>query len=381
MKLARRHFYFMAAMLAAAAVTYFCTIGQLGAGDPSQLLLFGMAAAAPSRSSRKQYRLQRKIATMPIVAGSFGLQDLPRAYDYESLFLRINASIQISVAVVTSVRAENPCQIVPRVEVIADGKNTLFSAPFWYCSLGRYTRSLTQSGARAVTPISSTAIATYAVEAIGVVDFMVEDGSRPKDSNFRTSALSLFQLRLTYGQAVDTVVQGGATVAFSGSPTVDVFSSEIVELPDDQGNYSNPIALKKVSYQQISVPASNSALKLNLPAGNLIKSVFYRADGLVTAGEPSAAVFNNMILQSGVDVRLNLAGANLRAKNNADYGQLTAGYYVGDLCSAGESRIKLSDLWDVTGQAQPDTTMDVVGGANVTVQVVVTEFILARAAG
>jgi len=337
-------------------------------------------ANAAGKVTHKQYRLQRKIASMAITAGGFGLQDLPRAYDYEALFLRLNGSVTVSVANATSVRSEAPVQWVPRIEVIADGKNTLYSAPFWYASLGRYTRSLPASGARATTPPNSPNIATYAVEAIGVVDFMTEDGTRVKDSNFRTSALSLFQARLTYGNPGDIFVVGGATVAFSGIPQVDLFSSELVELPGSDGSYANPIALKKVSYQQISVAASNTALKLNLPAGNLIKSVFWRAEGLTTAGEPDTGVFNNMILQSGVDVRLNLAGKNVRAKNNADFGQLTAGYYVGDLCSTGEARIKLSDLWDVTGQAQPDTTMDVTGGANVNIQVVVTEYILARAA-
>lgn len=340
----------------------------------------GAATGGNGRVTHKQYRLQRKIASMAIVAGGFGLQDLPRAYDYEALFMRINGSVTVSVANATSVRAEAPCQWVPRIEAIADGKNTLYSAPFWHASLGNYVRSLPASGARATTAPSSPNIATYAVEAIGVIDFMTVDGARVKDSNFRTSALSLFQLRLTYGNPLDIFVVGGATVAFSGIPQVDVFSSELVELMASDGTYSNPIALKKVSYQQIAAAASNSALKLNLPAGNLIKSVLWRAEGLTTALEPDSGVFNNMILESGVDVRLNLAAKNLRAKNNADYGQLTAGYYVGDVTSTGEARIKLSDLWDVTGQAQPDTTMDVTGGANVNIQVVITEYILARAA-
>lgn len=339
------------------------------------------AATGNARVSHKQYRLQRKIASINVAAGGFALQDLPRAYDYEALVLRINGSVTVSVANATAVRAEAPCQWVPRIEVIADGKNTLYSAPFWYASLGNYMRDLPASGARATTPPSSPNVATYAVEALGVVDFMTADGARPKDSNFRTSALSLFQLRLTFGQPGDIFVVGGATIAFSGTPAVDVISSELVELPAADGSYSNPIALKKVSYQQLAVAANNSALKTLLPAGNLIKSVFFRAEGLTTAGEPDTGVFNNFILESGVDVRLNVGAKNLRAKNNADYGQLTGGYYVGDLTSTGTGRIKLSDLWDVTGQAQPDATMDVNGGANVNIQLVITEYILARASG
>jgi hypothetical protein len=367
-----------------AALVYFePAFAHLAAFDPGHLMLIGMAAAAPAGATRvthRQFRLQRKIGQVPIVAGQFGLQDLPRAYDYEALFLRINGSVTVSVGAATSVRAEAPVQWVPRIEVISNGQTTLYSAPFWHASLGNYSRDLPASGARATTPPSSVAVATYAVEAIGVVDFMTADGARVKDSNFRTSALSLFQLRLTFGQPGDIFVVGGATVAFSGVPQVNVFSSECVELPASDGSFTNPKALKKVSYQQIAVAANNSALKLNLPAGNNIKSVFWRAEGAVTAGEPSAAVFNNFILESGQDVRLNMFAADLRAKNNSDYGQLTAGYYVGDVTSTGTGRIKLSDLWDVTGQAQPDTTMDVTGGANVNIQVVVTEYILARAA-
>ena len=251
--------------------------------------------------TNKQYRLQRKIASIPITANGFALQDLPRAYDYEALFFRISASLNVTV-LATSVRAEAPCQLVPRVEIIADGKNTLFSAPFWFASLGRYDRPLPESGARATTPPSGVAVAVYAVEAIGVVDFATPDGIRPKDSNFRTSALSLFQARLTFGAAGDPFV--GGTVAFSGSPVVEVFSAEIVELPDDNGQYTSPIAMRKVSYQQVALTTSNTALKLNLPAGNLIKSVFLRGDGITTAGEPSTTVFNNVICESGVDVRL-----------------------------------------------------------------------------
>ena len=334
-----------------------------------------MAAAAQARPSHRQYRIQRKVASIPIVAGGFGLQDLPRSYDYEALFFRITSSLQVTVAG-SAVRAEAPVQLVPRVEVVSDGKNTLLSAPFWGISLAKYERDLLAAGARVTTPPSAATVATYAVEAIGVHDFMTADGQRPKDSNFRTSALSMFQVRLTFGQPGDPFV--GATVNFSGTNNVDVFTAEVVELPASDGSYAMPIALKKVSFFTQTFAASNANAEMRLPAGNLIKAVVLRADGNITIGEPSATVLNNVKLQSGVDVRLDLAAANLRAKNNADYGQLTAGYYVGDLTSKGTGRINLSDLWDVTGQAEPKVVIDIVGGANVTLTAVVHEYILGR---
>ena len=323
----------------------------------------------------KQYRLLRKIASVPITAGGFAQIDLPRDYDYESVYLRLSASVAVSAASATSVRAEAPTQAVSRVELISDGKNTIYSAPMWFASLGNYQRSLLESGARVTTPPSGVAVATYAVEAIGSIDLMNTDGARPKDSNFRSSQLSLLQLRLTFGLAADMFVVGGATVAYSGSPVVDVFVQQLVELPDMQGKYTSPIALKKVSFQEVAVTSSNANQELRLPAGNLIRSVFLRGAGDVTAGEPSTGIFNNVQLAAGMDVRINVSGVNLRAKNNADIGQMTAGYYVADVAMKGKADSLMSELWDCSGAAEPKVIMDVVGGANVKVSAVVTEFI------
>lgn len=328
----------------------------------------------------KQYRVPRKVASINVVAGATSQPlDLPRSYDYESIFLRLSGALQVTVAA-TSVRAEAPLQLVPRIVVMSDGKNVLFNAPMWACSLGRVDRPLTQSGARATTPPSGTAIATYQVEAIGVIDFATVDGMRPKDSNFRTSALSLFQLIATFGQPGDPFV--GGTVNFSGTPTLEVFTQEMIELPDvdaaGNAQFTSPVMLRKTSFLQQAIAASNPQLEIRLPAGNLLKSVLARTEGSVTAGEPSTAILNNAILQSGLDVRHNLSGPQIRAKNNADFGQVTSGYYVLDTLRNGEAPGRLTELWDLTGQVEPKLVADVVGGANNQIMAVVTEYIPAR---
>jgi hypothetical protein len=326
----------------------------------------------------KQFRVIRKIASVPITANGFATLDLPRDYDYEAIGLSIVASLQVTV-LATSVRAEAPCQLVPRIEIVADGKNNLYSAPFWYAALGNVRRRLTSQGARATTPPSGVAVATYAVEANGFVDFATIDGVRPKDSNFRARGLSLFQLRLTFGAAADAFV--GGTVAFSGSPVVDVYAMQLVEETDDKGNFlTSPISLRKVSYQEQAFASSNANAEFRLPAGNLIRSVFVRTDGSATAGEPSTAVLNNLSLQNGIDVRYNLSARNTRSLNNGTFGLVTSGYYVADFLSrGGEGNSVLSELWDVTGAAEPKAIVDVTGGANVKVQVVTEEYILRAA--
>lgn len=320
----------------------------------------------------QQFRIQRTVGNYPVSSGGALTIDLPRGYDYEALILRINGQLQVT-ALATSVRAEAPCQAVSRVEVIADGRNTLFSAPFWYAAFGSYDRTLLESGARVTTPPSGVGVASYNVEAIGTIDFQTVDGERPKDTNFRTSGLQLFQLRMTYGQPGDSFV--GGTVTFGTGLNVEVNTSEMVELPDANGAVTTPNALSKVSYQEIALPTSNVNQEVRLPAGNLIKSVMIRTEGLTTAGEPGTNILNNVQAFSGVDVRLRMSSASLRAKNNADLGYILPGYYIADFTRNGSPTARLSEVWDVTRQAEPKVSLDVTGGASVKAQVVTRELL------
>ena len=320
----------------------------------------------------QQFRIQRTVGVMPVVSGGAATMDLPRGYDYEALYLRVYGGLQVTTAA-TAVRAEAPCQSISRVEVVADGRNTIFSAPFWYCVFGAVSRpGMLESGSRYTTPPSAVGVATYQVEANGCIDFQTVDGERPKDTNFRTSSLQLLQLRLTFGAAADNFV--GGVVAFNGL-NVEIGTSEMVELPDAAGKVTSPNALAKTSFQEIAVPSSNANQEIRLPAGNLIKQLILRTEGNPVAGEPTTAVLQSAQAFSGVDVRLNLSANAMRAKNNNDFGYVQAGYYVMDFTRNGSIQARLSELWDVTRQAEPKISMNITGGASVKAQVVVREYI------
>lgn len=319
----------------------------------------------------KQYRILRKIKTIALTAGGIDSIDLPRDYDYETLFLRVSGAVNVTVAG-AAVRPEAPTQMIRTVEIVTDGKNTLYKAPFWFPVLANTDRPLAQSGARAVTPPTAASIASYNVEALGVIDFATIKGVRPKDSAFRSGGLSTFQLNVAFGAAND-LFTGTPTAAFVGC-TLEVFAQQIVELPDRvTGKITTPFAMKRVSFSEQSLPSSNGQLEMRLPSGNLIRSVFVRPS---VSSDPSIAVLNNAILQSGVDVRLNLTGPQIRHKNSADNGQVTTGYYSLDLTARGGAAISLGDLWDVTGSAEPKLIADVTGGVSNALQLVTTEYIL-----
>lgn len=321
----------------------------------------------------QQFRIKRTYATVVPTAGGFATIDLPRGYDYESIHIRLFGTVNVTTAF-TSVRSEAPTQYIQRAELVADGRNTLFSAPFWFATLGKYDRpNMLESGARVTTAPTAAAIASYPFEANGVIDLNTVDGERAKDSNFRTDGLQLFQLRLTFGNPADAFI--GAGVAAWTAITVEISTVEMVELPDASNVRTMPVALKKVSFQEIGVPTTNANQEIRLPAGNVIKSVVLRTEGSPTAGEPTATVLNRLQVFSGVDVRVASTAGALRGQNNNDYGTLTAGYYVADLSRSGAPSARMSEMWDVTRQAEPKISLDITGGANVKAQVVVTEYL------
>jgi hypothetical protein len=325
----------------------------------------------PVARGNPQNRQSTWISTRSVVANTPDAFDLPRSFDFEALFLRITGSLVVSVGA-TSVRAEAPLQTLARIEVIADGKNTLINLPGHMAGMGNVFRPQQQANARVTTPPTAATAATYAVEGNIALDFASPRSVRPKDTNLRTSGFTMFQCRLTYGAAGDNFV--GGTVAYSAM-TVEVYAQQLQEFKGSDGQYSMPVALKKISYQEVSLAAASTNRQIMLPTGNLIPWMLLRTEG-VTAGEPSAAILNNVTSKASEDVRFNLSGANLRAKNNADYGYVQAGYYVIDPQALGDARQCMTCAWDVTGQPQPQLVVDTTGGANQKIMVATCELIL-----
>lgn len=300
----------------------------------------------------QQNRIRRRAFQVPYTPNGSVTVDLPRGYDYESMLVRLAGSIVVSTAY-AGILAEAPTQLIKRIEIIADGKNTIASLPFNFLVNGNFQR--TRSGVM-TAPTAATA-ATYAVAAEGVLDFATVDGLRPKDSNFRTAGLSLLQMRFTFGNPGDVFYGAGAATA--SNINIDVVLAEMVEYADPKsGKVTTPIALLKRAYQDITVASANANQQIILPVGNLMRGVVIRTE---QDGVPLESILNNVQLASGVDVRLNVPAADLKAINKLDYGQaIPTGFYVADLMSGGaQTGAKLSDAWDLTSASEAKLILDV----------------------
>lgn len=329
----------------------------------------------------QQYRIKRRIAsiTSGIADNAVFTIDIPRGYDIESLFFKVTATANVTTAG-AAVRAMAPTQIVKRFELIADGKNTIASVPGWYLA-----KNSCRSMFGLMTPPTAASIAAYQVEFFGSLDQALIDGVRPKDSNLRTSGMSLLQGRFTMGACVDL---------FTGSPagtftalTVEVYTVETIELADSKGAVTSPLYLQKRSYQDIAIPASNANQQIVLPIGNALRGVLLLA---TVNGEPSNAVINNIQLASGVDVRVNMPGNAVQRMNQIDQSaigilsnttlwasstQMPTGLYEVDLMTNGPRDVNVTNAWDLSKASEAKMILDVTGGAGYQITAVTTEFI------
>lgn len=320
----------------------------------------------------RQYRIKRLISKTVVTDNGAITVDVPRGYDIESIYFRLYGSFVITTNF-TAVRAENPLQLIKRIELIADGKNTIDSVPFVLQNRAAVKR---RGQLGALTPSAGFVIATNAFAAAAVIDKAMIDGIRPKDSNLRTDGMSLLQLRFTFGSVADCFT--GAGVGTLLNAFCDVYTSEMVEIPNGDEKRTSPLYLIKRAYQDVAFAASNAAFDIILPVGNVMRGVFLRSEGAVTAGEPSDAVINNVILRSNTDVRLNLPYLDLREANKQDFDitTLPTGICFADLMSFGaQAGVHAADGWDLTGASDARVTLDVTGAANTKVSVLTEELI------
>lgn len=327
-----------------------------------------------------QYRIKRRTHQLALLENQVTQWDLPRGYDYEALFFRLTGQSNVTVAG-AGVRAIAPSQLIKRIEVIADGKNTIASVPFSFLGTGNFSRP----NRGALVAPTAAAVALYAIYASGALDFQLVDGVRPKDSNLRTAGMQQLQLRITTGASNDMYT--GAVASAMTTFGLDVYTSELVELPDEKGNITKPLYIQKRAYQDVALIANNANQQVILPIGNVLRGVeMYTQIG----GESSNLVLNNVQLASGVDVRINLPANDLQGANAMDYspfGMITAptaagsgnvfptGWYMADLMSFGGHDVKVTDGWDLTRASEAKLIADVNGGATNLMTVTTFEFL------
>lgn len=321
--------------------------------------------------ARPQQRLKRFVGKQTFSDNSRLVFDLPRDFDYESIVVNITGTTTLTT-LATSVRAEAPLQLLKFINLKANGTDLLDGMTgIMAHRAGIFRRG--QLGP--VTPQSDATAAARNFAATLILDRSVIDGIRPKDGAFPTRGLSTFQLELLIDTAL-ACFAGGSPVGTITAGTASVVVVQSQEQAGGDGKLTLPRVVTKRTQASYPFPASNANAQIRLNTGNLTRGLILRGYGATTIGEPSDAVINNVKIQQGNSVLLDVPYPILRAMNMADYELTTlpTGICIVDFMNMGGPAGKLSDCLDMRGGEEVWLYLDVTGGTNNAVDVATLEY-------
>lgn len=309
------------------------------------------------------FRNLRRVDSRAFVSNGEMLFDMPRVQDYRFIMIELYGTLTVASNNATSVPADSPCDLIDRVDLVANGKDVLAAAPFVFLVMNNYERNFSQE-----KTAPGTTQTAHPIRAVGFIDLWNSDGLRPKDSAFRAFLTQLFQLRLTTRDEDSIITKGSATLTLAA--TVDIYVDSFIEVGRDP---QEPVAFKKTTFQKQSFTASNSEYPFELPVGNWIRHVAVRA---TDDGAPDDDLVNALQLRiDDTDVRAKTNWDALRSVNQFDKaGNAPAsGFAVIDSTPEG----KLTNGFDARGASRVQLVADVAtpGGSGL-IEVVTTEFIL-----
>lgn len=300
----------------------------------------------------KSNAIKRRVKQFSITAANHREQvELSRGYDLHSLMIHIYGTIQLTTGA-TSVNALAPAQLLSRVDIQADGNKNFHQTNGLLAMHTNFERKLS----RIDTAPSSAAIATHSVDAYFYLDRVNADGPRPKDSALHTQRpfMSLLQANMQFGGLLD-LWTGGSPVLGTVALTCDVYQIEEQEF--SEADAGEPRFVRRCSFQDVTVDANNSAQRVQLPVGSLMRGV--KLVALDDTGEPTNTMVNSVILRNKANVRLEIPWNALRADNVRDYGLpngvLPDGVAFVDAAPGGE----LTKLFNLEDASEADITLDV----------------------
>jgi hypothetical protein len=361
-----------------------------------------------------QQRVKRLVQSQAWAVNTLVTVPLPRNYDLESVYITITGTENYPAALVAAcVRSDAPFGLITRIEVIAEGRQTLFSVPGYVMGMAnirRHRRPTYRERAESwnnhqnpplvYTAPTSTMPTSTSVAFAGTIclDFQNIQGFRPKDTVLRTGGLQTLDLKLTFGDQTSLFYPAAASATPFAAPalgstlptltnytitpgTLFVNISEVQELADPQtGQISSPTSVQRWSNQQINLPSVQTNLQTLLPTDNFVGMVLLTTK---ISGESIDGMISGARLQRGVDVRYNIDVPVLRGLMQMDSDwAMQPGFMALDIMGAGNQFVKISEAWNLQGGADTRIGVDVVAagaGTTSTADITTVEFIPLRA--
>lgn len=213
-------------------------------------------------------------------SGNTSTIKLPKGFNWRALIVRLNGSMNISVA--GTVKSEAPLGLISKIELLADGGNTVIAAAAR--DMFRSSQYMVSKVGELVAPsgtgaaVAIAAELTLHLEAVGRLN--------PADSLFYTEPYAELELKITWG-ALSTIYTGG-TAAVNASTKVDVYLDDTTEAHPESR------LIRKVGYLEKTVTAATTEFEFPLPKVGLLDHIVIRAD---VDDTPNDALISNVRFQ------------------------------------------------------------------------------------
>lgn len=252
--------------------------------------------------------------------------DLPRKDLLRNLVLRLYINTNITTLGAPVQYLHNPAKWLRRLELIADGKDTIKSINFRalilknFFNWSKYPLRTVPTLATGDNKFYQTALMSCALpRAIREIDSLVNTG-----------ILSTFELKATFGAKAD---------GFSTTPTTYTLANAELEVLINEAINLDQTPLNLSVYKEMTiekeVTQTTPEFQILLPVGNIYRGFMIEAE---VAGDPVDNVINNVQIRSGTSVFFKATWMALRETNAIQMNMETqsfVGYAYVDFCPEG----------------------------------------------
>jgi len=301
-----------------------------------------------------RYRL---INTIPFANNSRQSMDLPRDLLYHHLGIRLKGEVDI-VTAVTTAWADAPWSLIRRIEIVADGKDTIKSIE------GEFLRNFNRIfyGTDPAASAMPTAVAAnQPFNAFMHLPFEMPRSVRPIDTLLDSRRLSTFQMVVTWGDSNSVYSANPANATITpADTTLEVSAMQSFGL-------DGPFAAHKQLNISKDVTQVDPNFQIILPVGNLFRAFLVTARNYgvapanVEPGTGSNVVIQKLTLRSGTEVFFNKNSFETQDDNKRLYGieNWPAGWYVIEFAPDG----LLTESLNTSGFSSLDLLLDVLNPA------------------
>jgi len=253
--------------------------------------------------------LTRDIGTITYAASQQRTLQLPRAYAYRALSLKLVASITVTETTAGTVKDSAPAQLVSNIVVRANGRDVIKN--YSLASIHRFNQF--QRGVRPyISGFANTTAASAATYYVhGIIPFEMYRAIKPIDTLMDSAGMATLEMIVTWGTGAD--IFGGA---YGGTVTVNsaylyVSSFEAIGVP------SGTQFITHKEYEIVStITAASTKHQINLPVSNLYRGFLIKT---VSDDANVDTILNNVQIKSGTEVYINKNAFHLQMDNRADY--------------------------------------------------------------